>query len=534
MHSSDPVESGGGVSHPGGAARSDAGGRGGSDRGGAAWSDAGAAGRTARSANARMTESTAVLRDACDVLASIDPADLSDAGLGDVLLDLLTVRRQVDGAIAAVGDRFAHSTEWAADGARDAVAWVQGRTQDGFGPARQVFVAGHEARVFEHMGQALRRGEVSRRHLSELVDVARAFPRLHNHLLLAQPQIVDLAREREPAAFRRQLMALCFRLDPHGAAEDAKGKEKEYYLHASTLMDGAVRVDGMLPADVGQLLVAALEAARRTVAKDTANGGDGESDESDGANIGVTRGGDSDGAQPGSGDRAGDEAGNSNSDGTEPELDIFGNPIQPTELDPVDSRLTGSRNIEALQRILTLATGVTGVTGGLDGALPSVAGSRPTINVTVSVETLTAEPGQGGVDCGWLEKFGVSTQPLTADTTRRLACDATLRPLIMDSDGNLVAFGTASRIIPPAMRSYVVRRDQHCRFAGCRARIDEVHHLIYYSRGGPTRSDNLIGLCWYHHHLVHEGGWHLTGDPNEDVTGTGPDGRTWTTGPPGR
>ena len=443
------------------------------------------------------------MRQLCDVVAALDPAELSEGSLGEVLLDLATVRRQIDGAMSVVADRFAHSSEWAADGARDAVGWVRGRTQDGFGPARALFATGHEVRVFDQMGDALRRGEVSAKHVTVLGEVARAFPRLQQHLVLAQAQIVDLAQEREPAVFRRQLTALCHRLDPAGAAEDAKGKEREYYLHASTLLDGAVRVDGMLPAEVGQLLIAALEAARRDAA---------ESDATD-----VTSG---DAAEQPGDDTS--DTGSGTSD-VAPELDLLGNPIP--VLDPVDPRLTGSRNIEALHRILTLATGP-------DSSLTTVAASRPTINVTVSVDTLTAEPGQGGVDCGWLEKFGVPTQPLTADTTRRLACDATLRPLIMDSGGNLVAFGTASRVIPPAMRNYVVRRDRHCRFAGCRARIDEVHHLIYYSRGGPTRSDNLIGLCWYHHHLVHEGGWQLSGNPNADVTGTGPDGRTWTTGPP--
>jgi hypothetical protein len=455
-----------------------------------------------RSADTALVESVASLRQACDVLAGIDPAELSEAGLGDALLDLLTVRRQVEGAIAAVGHRFTHSTAWAADGARDATGWVRGRTQEGFGSARRVFATANECAVFDQMGDALRRGEISLKHVTALGDVARAFPRLQGHLKLAQPQIVALAAEREPAQFARSLTAMCHKLDPIAAQEDAKAKQREYYLRASTLMDGAVRLDAMLPADVGHLLMASLEAARRTVTQE------------DDADAGALKDG------PATDSDA--------SDRSTWEVDMFGTPIPPAELDPIDHRLTGQRNIEALHRILTLASAATPA----DGGLATVAGTRPTINVTVPVDTLTAQPGQAGVDCGWLERFGVPHQPITPDTARRLACDATLRPLLMDSNGQLAAFGTASRVIPAAMRALVVRRDSHCRFAGCRARIDEVHHLIYYSRGGPTRSDNLIGLCWHHHHLVHEGGWQLTGDPNHEVTGTGPDGRTWTTGPP--
>ncbi len=484
------------------------------------------------SADVVLAESVAVLRAAADALAGIDPAELSEPQLGDALLDLLQVRRQVDGAITSVGHRFAHSNAWAADGARDATGWVRGRTQEGYGAARRVFATASECFVFDQMGAALRRGEISLKHVTVLGEVARAFPRLQGHLKFAQPQIVALAAEREPAQFARSLTAMCHRLDPIAAQQDAKAKEREYYLRASTLMDGAVRLDAMLPADVGQLLMASLEAARRTVTHEN-DAGDGASDRADGDGASDRADCDADG---GSRDATeGQESAEKGGDiGPDPldrstwQVDMFGTPIPPPELDPIDHRMTGQRNIEALHRILTLASTATPA----DGGLASVAGTRPTINVTVPVETLTAQPGQAGVDCGWLERFGVPHQPITPDTARRLACDATLRPLLMGSNGQLVAFGTASRVIPPAMRALVVRRDSHCRFAGCRARIDEVHHLIYYSQGGPTRSDNLIGLCWHHHHLVHEGGWQLTGDPNHEVTGTGPDGRTWTTGPP--
>jgi 5-methylcytosine-specific restriction endonuclease McrA len=35
----------------------------------------------------------------------------------------------------------------------------------------------------------------------------------------------------------------------------------------------------------------------------------------------------------------------------------------------------------------------------------------------------------------------------------------------------------------------------------------EVHHLVPRSRGGTHHLDNLITLCWYHHHIeIHRRG----------------------------
>ena len=426
------------------------------------------------SADARLALARAAMRDAADALATLDPAELAEGSLGDAMLDLLCVRRQIDGSLAMLGGRFSHSSEWAADGSRSAQDWVRGKTSEGFGSVRAVMATAHDLVTFPEVGEALRRGDLGVKHVQVLAGVTADYPRLLAHLQAAQTEIVELAIVSEPPHFRRYLTALCLRLDPMAAAEDRKRRDREFYFRASVLMDGQVRVDGMLPADVGGLLVAALESARRDCTDDAVS-------------------------------------------------DAFGRPI--TGPQPVDFRAVGQRNVEALHRILSIAANV-------DGGLSSVAGQRPSVSVTIPLETLTAEPGESVV-CGWLERFGVPSQPISTDTARRLACDSALRPLVVDSQGQLVVFGSASRVIAPSMRALVVRRDRHCRFSGCRARIDEIHHVIFFSHGGPTRSDNLLGLCWHHHHLVHEGGWQLVGDANADINGTGPDGRVWTTGPPG-
>jgi hypothetical protein len=49
-----------------------------------------------------------------------------------------------------------------------------------------------------------------------------------------------------------------------------------------------------------------------------------------------------------------------------------------------------------------------------------------------------------------------------------------------------------------------------------------------------TTTDNLVGLCSHHHHLVHDKGWTLSGDPNYRLTFTDPLTREWHSDPPPR
>jgi len=60
----------------------------------------------------------------------------------------------------------------------------------------------------------------------------------------------------------------------------------------------------------------------------------------------------------------------------------------------------------------------------------------------------------------------------------------------------------------------ILERDKwRCQVPGCSARRRlEVHHIVFRSRGGSDRPENLITLCHSHHqHGIHEEGLHLQG-----------------------
>jgi hypothetical protein len=67
-----------------------------------------------RNPNAALSGAVAQLNSALDVIAGIDPATLSEFGLGEDAVALLRVRRRVDAATAMVNARFSHGSEWSA------------------------------------------------------------------------------------------------------------------------------------------------------------------------------------------------------------------------------------------------------------------------------------------------------------------------------------------------------------------------------------------------------------------------------------
>ena len=56
---------------------------------------------------------------------------------------------------------------------------------------------------------------------------------------------------------------------------------------------------------------------------------------------------------------------------------------------------------------------------------------------------------------------------VSAETARRLACDATRVVMRHDPDGRIVEVGARTRTIPPAIRRALHHRDRGCRFPGC-------------------------------------------------------------------
>jgi hypothetical protein len=97
---------------------------------------------------------------------------------------------------------------------------------------------------------------------------------------------------------------------------------------------------------------------------------------------------------------------------------------------------------------------------------------------------------------------------LPAETVRRLFCDASTVALIRRAKGEPLTVSKRSSTLPRSARRAARFRDKGCRFPGCGERVFiDVHHVRHQSRGGGHEVVNILELCWFHHRLVHEGGW---------------------------
>ena len=114
---------------------------------------------------------------------------------------------------------------------------------------------------------------------------------------------------------------------------------------------------------------------------------------------------------------------------------------------------------------------------------------------------------------------------ISAETARRLACDAATVGMRHGPAGEMLAVGRRTRTISPALRRALHARDRQCRFPGCRNVRVDAHHIRHWAHGGATTLDNLVLLCRRHHRAVHEEGFRVTLGAAGNVGFIRPDGR---------
>ncbi len=126
--------------------------------------------------------------------------------------------------------------------------------------------------------------------------------------------------------------------------------------------------------------------------------------------------------------------------------------------------------------------------------------NKTTLLLTMDWESLSDGLGAattlGGLDAG---------THLAPETVRRLCCDASVIPVVLGSNSEVLDWGLERRFFTPAQTRRLWLRDGGCTYPGCDAppQWADAHHLIHWADLGPSDLDNAALLCDRHHTIVH-------------------------------
>jgi hypothetical protein len=333
--------------------------------------------------------------------------------------------------------------------------------------------------------------------------------------------LVDLARTATASQLARTVRG--FR-----AADGTRGtQEQNSHVRWTVGDDGCVSFSARLPPDEGAVVVAAMEAARDDLIRQSGRDPDAVPGCPNGAMSGQAAAG---------GDAA--SGGHARSDGGDAASGDPGAEQQPrTPINPVDVMLQWARgylsavpqdrsgedrtmvvvHVNAEHLIPDQQADADQAT---DTDTDTPAGRPAPRPATAPRSRGNAEPDTGDragstapdgpidrsaipVDCCQIAGVG----SITRATAARLACDATLIGIVRGAGGTVLAHGRKRRLVSPAQRRLLTVRDGGCRFPSCiRTSHLEAHHVRHWAHGGATDPDNLILLCRFHHIACHEAG----------------------------
>jgi len=86
---------------------------------------------------------------------------------------------------------------------------------------------------------------------------------------------------------------------------------------------------------------------------------------------------------------------------------------------------------------------------------------------------------------------------LSPQTVRKLACDASIIPIVLGSESQPLDVGRTKRLVTPAQLAALCVRDKGCTFPGCGRppQWTAAHHVKHWIDGGTTCLLNLALLC---------------------------------------
>jgi hypothetical protein len=130
---------------------------------------------------------------------------------------------------------------------------------------------------------------------------------------------------------------------------------------------------------------------------------------------------------------------------------------------------------------------------------------KPKVIATIAYDDLVAATSGGVIDTD------TDTVVVPAEAIRRMACDCGVHRHVTNPNGSVLDYGRRQRTVPDPLFDTLMIRDHGCRWPGCAipAGSCDAHHAVHWLDHGETEPDNLVLLCWFHHHLLHEQRWRI-------------------------
>jgi hypothetical protein len=354
---------------------------------------------------------------------------------------------------------------WSRHGCRSCAHWLNWQCGIGLGVAREKVRVAHALKALPAVSAAFAAGEISFSKVRALTRVAT--PENEDALL-------NIALQGT-AAHMEKVVQLYRRVERLEEAQEALAAHQQRYLHYHYDDSGALIIEARLPAEVGAVLIKALEVAEDALrAAENALPADEVESEPAGENV---------------------PAGTPGWAPPEPEEEL-------ADLE----NTAATRRADALrwlaEHFLHRPPEVSDMQRYTD---------RYQVVVHIDQSLLTGTNSPSAPNPERPQRCDIEPdRKLAVETARRLACDSALVGLIESADREPLDVGRRTRAIPPALRRALAARDGGCTFPGCTGtRFTEGHHVHHWADGGETKLSNLTLLCRFHHRLIHEGGFSI-------------------------
>src|SRR2546422_6940690 len=189
------------------------------------------------------------------------------AQLGELLIQIREFGVDpLEAAFATGVRRFDRSGEYAADGALSVIAWLKWKCKLSGGAAAERVEIGKQLERLPKTEEAFARGDLGYQHVAVIArtaeNVGAAAVRTEERNLL------NAALTMDPGQFTTVAKNFEHRVDAAGSLAEANRAYQRRFLHVGDPQDGVVRIDGLLDAEGGATVRAALAAQMKPIKDD--------------------------------------------------------------------------------------------------------------------------------------------------------------------------------------------------------------------------------------------------------------------------